>query len=426
MTPETPPLQAEAELPPASPPATVAEAAKVLDLRKFPLPDSAEPTRDVSLARLSYQARGTVAEALDHIRKVLVSQEWEALPHAYSSDEAGSASYRRGDYKLSVSVFRADDPEKGPLASVMLIQHGNIRLRQLPIPDDAKLLFESPVSTTFVTEKSVDTTAAALRERLLEAGWTPYGSAAETQYYKQNAVKLAARVATAPAQEGKTIIDCSTELMSLDLPAPADATDVRYNDGPTQLFLEVPGDRETLMAFYRQALGERGWKATTDNPIEVGFRKALIFRHPDGDLLELEMTDLEKGTRALLKHQTQEQLAEEERRLKEELAKKKKKENEPLPKVTLRLPADAGEVAATKGSLAFTTPAGKAKDAVAALQKQLVDAGWKADSTALEPMAGAVALSREGQSLTISYLDTGVLPPEISITIIGAELEVAK
>jgi hypothetical protein len=38
-------------------------------------------------------------------------------------------------------------------------------------------------------------------------------------------------------------------------------------------------------------------------------------------------------------------------------------------------------------------------------------------------MAGALSFSKENQSLSISYTDTGVMPAEISLSAMGAELE---
>lgn len=38
-------------------------------------------------------------------------------------------------------------------------------------------------------------------------------------------------------------------------------------------------------------------------------------------------------------------------------------------------------------------------------------------------MAGALSFSKEKQSVTISYTDTGVMPAEISVSVMGAELE---
>ncbi|HTN76840.1 MAG TPA: hypothetical protein VL096_16390, partial [Pirellulaceae bacterium] len=51
------PLTAEAPDEPRRTPATAAEAAKVLDLRKFPRMKEADPSIDGTIARLNYQAK---------------------------------------------------------------------------------------------------------------------------------------------------------------------------------------------------------------------------------------------------------------------------------------------------------------------------------------------------------------------------------
>jgi hypothetical protein len=41
-------------------------------------------------------------------------------------------------------------------------------------------------------------------------------------------------------------------------------------------------------------------------------------------------------------------------------------------------------------------------------------------------MAGTLLLSKEDQSVTITYSDTGFLPSEVSVSAMRAELEAAK
>jgi len=105
-----------------------------------------------------------------------------------------------------------------------------------------------------------------------------------------------------------------------------------------------------------------------------------------------------------------------------ELAEKNK-----LPKVTVSLPADAKDVKQNNDSIKFTLGKGKAKAAVESFRKQFRDAGWKEDVAAMEKMAGTLSLSKEGgQSVTITYSDTGFMPTEVSVSTFRGELEAAK
>ena len=70
--------------------------------------------------------------------------------------------------------------------------------------------------------------------------------------------------------------------------------------------------------------------------------------------------------------------------------------------------------------------AGAAKVAVASLRRQLTEAGFEETESTLEMEFGTVVLQKEGQTITLSYVDTGVLPPEVTIRASGAALEVKK
>jgi len=101
-------------------------------------------------------------------------------------------------------------------------------------------------------------------------------------------------------------------------------------------------------------------------------------------------------------------------------------ERSKVPKVAITLPADAKDVKQTKDSIKFTVGKGKAKAAVESFRKQFRDGGWKEDVASLERMAGTLLFSKDGQSLNITYSDTGFMPTEVSLSAMRAELEAAK
>jgi hypothetical protein len=80
----------------------------------------------------------------------------------------------------------------------------------------------------------------------------------------------------------------------------------------------------------------------------------------------------------------------------------------------------------TNDSIKFTLGKGKAKAAVESLRAQFRGAGWKEDVAAMEKMAGTLKFSKEDQSVTITYSDTGFMPTEVSLSAFRAELEAAK
>ncbi len=104
-----------------------------------------------------------------------------------------------------------------------------------------------------------------------------------------------------------------------------------------------------------------------------------------------------------------------------ELAEKNK-----VPKVAVTLPAGAKDVKQTNDSIKFTLGKGKAKAAIESFRTQFRDAGWKEKVASIEAMAGTVLFSKEDQSVTITYSDTGFMPTEVSLSAFRAELEATE
>jgi len=81
----------------------------------------------------------------------------------------------------------------------------------------------------------------------------------------------------------------------------------------------------------------------------------------------------------------------------------------------------------TKDEIKFAVGKVKAKAAVEFFRKQFRDAGWKEDVASLERMAGTLLFSKEGgQSVNITYSDTGFMPTEVSVSSMRVEFEAAK
>ena len=405
-----------------SSPATVAEAVIAMDLRTLPIVKGAEPPQHRNVAGLSYKAPGTVKEVFEFHQKQLLDRKWAELPGGYVTDQVASATFTDKIFLLSITVFPGEKPG---LVSVTLNQHGNVVLARLPVPPGAKPGYAGPVSISYTSEEAVPQTAEACRKLLMAAGWEPYGTAGDVQFFKQNAVRLAARVLAAPAQGGKTVIDYSTSLMSADLPAPAETEQLQYADVTTQLSFDTKAATSAIAAFYRERLSKAGWEATTENPVKIGFKDELIFRNPQKDMLTLEMFDREGKSRISLKHQSAAEVAEIEHQVQAAMAKRKQADSnkQSLPKLAVTLPPGAGEVRRSKNRIEFHLAAGKARAAVTAWRAQFVSDGWKQEVAALEDMAGTVSLHRGEQHLTITYSDTGFLPTEITVQVLGVELE---
>jgi hypothetical protein len=420
-------------------PATVEQAARILDLSTFALMDGAKPPESRQVANLFYVATGDVKTGFEFNRKALVGQGWKELPNTSVTEQSASAMFSRSGFVVSLSVSPHGEPGS---VFVMLQNMGNVKPGKLPVPPGAKPVYVGDPTAMYSAEAAVPATADACRNLFLAQGWVPYGDAGDSTFFKQNAILVTATVSSAPAQGGKTMIQYSMQLISADIPAPPGVEDLHYADEPPELtFGTAETNQDAIVDFYRKNLAAAGWKSTLDHMVAVDDKPTMIFRNPAKDMLTLSMSGVYNGKLPVsVRFQSASEIAELDRRIKEEAPKlraaaeaKAAKEAAELakrnkvPKVAVTLPADAKDVKQTKDEIKFTVGKGKAKAAVESLRIQFREAGWKEDVASVTGMSGAVSVSKDGgQSVTITYTDTGFLPTEVNVSAMRAELESAK
>jgi hypothetical protein len=415
-------------------PATVEQAAQVLDLSTFPLMDGAKPVESRQVANLFYLATGDVKTAFEFNRKALLGQGWKELPNSSVTDQSASAMFSRNGFVVYLSVTPSGD---GSL-QVRLQNQGNVKPGKLPVPPNTKPVYVGDSTAMYSSQAAVPATADACRNLLLAQGWVPYGNAGDSAFFKQNANLVTATVSSAPAQGGKTMIQYSSQLISADIPAPQGVDDLRYGDEPPELTFETTQNQDAIVDFYRKTLAAAGWKSTLDHMVAVDDKPTMIFRNPAKDMLTLATTGVLRGKLLFsVRFQSAAEIAERDRRVKEaapalraaaeakaakeaaELAERNK-----VPKVAVTLPADAKDVKQTNDSIKFNVGKGKAKAAVEFFRTQFRDAGWKENFASMAGMSGAVSFSKEdGQSVTLTYSDTPISPTEVSLSAMRAELE---
>jgi len=301
-------------------PATVEQAAGVLDLSQLPVLEGADENPTRAVASLTYQLKkGEVESVFASYQKELTKQDWKASSRDTSvTPQSATTSLRKKGFVVSLSVFSASPPK----INISIVDHGNITLDALPRPSGTKPVYVGDLSAMYVTDGPVAETSAALRKLLLERGWKPYGNAADTSWFKQNAVRLSATVSSAPAQGGKTMIQFSSELMSADLPAPSDANDLRYSESTKELVFDSPAHKEEVIAFYRKELASSHWESTMEKLVDIDEHPTMIFRNPGKDMLTLSFsTERDGRTPVSLQFQTAAEIAELDRRLDEQAAK---------------------------------------------------------------------------------------------------------
>jgi hypothetical protein len=148
-------------------------------------------------------------------------------------------------------------------------------------------------------------------------------------------------------------------------------------------------------------------------------------------MLTLEVRDVTDVRRGHLKHMTAAEVEEEDRKFKASKAKAEEKQGKPPAKLKFTLPADPEAAAAVKGidvklttgRFEFAVPAGSGKALVEQWRKNFPDKSWKEEVPTWEDAAGSLVYSKEGRQITITYVDPGLIPAQISITADGVELE---
>jgi hypothetical protein len=421
-------------------PATVEQATQILDLSTTPLMDGAKPPGSRQMAHLFYAATGDVKKGFEFHRKALVAQGWKELPKTSVTEQSASGMFSRSGFVVSLSV--SPTGESGGLM-VMLQNLGNVKPGQLPVPPGTKPVYVGDPTAMYSTEAAVPATGDACRNLFLAQGWVPYGDAGgDTVFFKKNAILVTATVSSAPAQGGKSVIQYSSQLISADIPAPPGVEDLRYADEPPELtFGTAETNQDAIVDFYRKTLAAAGWQATLDHMVAVDDKPTMIFRNPAKDMLTLSIPGVLHGKLLFsVRFQSAAEIAERDRRMKEQApalraaaeAKAAKEaaelaERNKVPKVPVTLPADAKDVKETKDQIKFTVGKGKAKAAVESFRTQFREAGWKEDVASMAAMAGTLLFSKEGgQSVTITYSDTGFMPTEVNLSAMRAELEVTE
>jgi hypothetical protein len=405
----------------ADEPATVDAAAAVLDLRTFPLPDQAQRIGPPRLASAHYGTSASPADAYAAVKKSLVAAGWTELPDSFSNAEYANGTLSKKGFLVSVSASGVPGAAESAPTTVSITQHGNVDPATLPKPDDLQVLYAGPVSSIYLSGKSVAENAKACAQLLAEAGWIPYGDSEQPQFYKKQAIRLTVFIGEAPAQDNQTTISYSAELMSADLDPPPGASRIQYADSTTALSFDAPQSVDDVLAHYRQALAADGWKPTTEQPVKIDLYDTLIFRNAAGDMLTLKLHSVDDGTRGLLTHASASEVAELETAARQSARDKAAADEEmrqarAAAVVSIPIPGSASNVQAADGQIEFRLPAGKASDALNPLRKHLADLGWTEEALSENPGALVLIYRREGAQIDLTCVDPGIIPAEITIS----------
>ena len=410
-------------------PATLAEAARVLDLRTFPMLEDGRLKGMRLLAELSYEVEGSVKPVFEFQRETLTAQGWKELPDATIGDDSASAVFTKQGFTINVSVSTYVVQKEGAV-EVSIKNRGNVDLEKLPVPAGLAPTYSFPLQVIYVTEADADATAQECRQLLLDRGWTPYGSAGDTVYFKQNAVKLHARVSTHEAQPGKTFINYNTELLSADIPVPDDADDPTYIDRMKTLSFEYSPEKiDELVAFYIGELAPGGFRPTGE-PAGTDNVTTLVFLNREKDAIRLDMEIWGDLARIAVSHRTEDQIAETGRQdAGDEMGPPEEDPAMPseMPTIAVPVPSNAKEVGQeVKNVLDLTVASGTGQAALEAYRKHFKSIGWKEEEADIEADEGILRLSKDDSEVEFSFVDDGS-GDDLNIAVVGLTvwLEVA-
>lgn len=415
------------------------ELAEFLDLSKLPFPPGTQ-FNGRNAAELQALVPLAIQPTADFYLKALAEKGFKPTdePGAHIiTAEYAQASLKKDGHAVSLSVIPGSDGK----VMVSVYRHGNLDAGSLPQSEGAKPTYGSSTLHMYVAKGSVAEEVDFVRKAFTEHGWqefTPPNTAMvddpeHRQFtFRNKGYLVSGSVGVAPAQQNKTMVQYQVRTLAHELPAPADAVKVEYDDERWMLNCEVPGGLGVAESYYLKTMPELGYKPLKhDEPRDKS--RLLRFGTPEKGILLLTIrTEDHKASQVEFLHYSAELLAK--------MREQDQKPNEPP-----AAPTTPGAVPEVKSIFARAIPLPKsAKDVeyqvdqeqirfqsgdnikmlVADLRMQLTAEGWKefSEATVAEENAGTILFRQGDAMLTIVLLNLG-LGGNTSVTISTAGLE---
>ncbi|HEV3447118.1 MAG TPA: hypothetical protein VG099_20935 [Gemmataceae bacterium] len=255
----------------AAPPPTVfaaRELAKVLDFTKLPAPEGAEIGQS-NPAHLEAKVPGQVPATAAFYQDKMAALGWNADdgPGKMVSDDYASMRFKKDGHVAFMSIIKFG--KNKPECNVTLWFYGNFDTRTLPRSEGAKLTYGSQTQTMYTSSKKVPAEADWVAKALASQGWQTFAAfnTAMRQSDDQRVMNLRRQgytldvlIGSAPAQGNQTSVSYMVRALGHELPAPAAATKVEFDDDQWKMQCETPGTLEATAEFYRTAMPAAGYK----------------------------------------------------------------------------------------------------------------------------------------------------------------------
>jgi hypothetical protein len=290
----------------------------------------------------------------------------------------------------------------------------------LPKPPGWKAVAETPDVAIYEAPGAAEAVRQDVAKAFAAAGWTPYGSTGETRSFKKGRVKAQSTVNPPPAPTAKTMVSFMVEALSADLPLPPDGKDVQFTSSTKELGFTTGQTPEELAVTYGKLLEPAGWFTKMAKPDQDELDRVMIFRHATEGKIELKVRPLEVGWRATATYQTQAEVDAEQARAKKQgdalRAKLAAEGAAPRPEVLITLPKGTTRHFPVKNGLTIELKVGTGLAGAKTISAGLKQQGWT--ETAPVPLAketGHLEFTRDTLRLTITYMDPGPVPAEMTI-----------
>jgi hypothetical protein len=283
------------------------ELAGVMDFTKLPVLPGSKVSRG-GQAALELSVPGTVAEVATFYRKTFEGLGWKPQPrpdglvtHSDTAETASSVLWK-DKFCLSLSVLNFGGKKT---TTVSLLFLGNLDTRTLPRVEGAEPLYSSQTQTIFTTEVSAAKAESELAKALTAEGWQAYsaaedrsgGNAGEHRFldFRKEGYTVHVQIGPSPANRNRTAVHYTVHALSHELPAPPEATDVRFTDERWEMRCEVPGDLKAMIAYYEKAMPDAGYTATA-RPAATETKATLRFETEGKDVILVQLAAAGKKT----------------------------------------------------------------------------------------------------------------------------------
>ncbi len=302
-----------------APPASLEEATRVIDLRKFPIidggkdvyksADDPKPDRGKDLRTSAVEVQYVLrrvdgAQVAQFYRTNLAEAGWKL---ADGHIEPGYFSFTGSKQSFFLSGGVYVNKAAGELI-VRITNHGNVDGRTLPRFAGAELMQNDAELMSYRTDAKPEEVLNFTRAELEKRGWREAKLPAKFKSKSNPRARLHARFIQRgihidtyiEVQEGKTEVRYQVRFLRVELPImPEVQGDVEFLDGEKSLlhlFYAVPAAPEKVLEFYRKELPAVGWTIRTGSDTIANGKAKVTLDAPEKESLRLELLEDSQGT----------------------------------------------------------------------------------------------------------------------------------